>query len=373
MARIIPEYRTARPPGAQLPGSRMWCSRAREDRDLRCSTWPATASPIKTALPSCRESVRGSAAAAGRPTKMRYVSGQGLKPEAAGRLTAAGAVAAGGNRHGGSLRYRRPVRSAASTAVYHLPAAGAVARIAPLTSYAHVTRMATSVQVTRWLAESGYPAVEPLPVDQPLTSHQCVITFWQYIPQEGPEPSTADLGSLLRALHQLPPPLVALPAYQPLTSIGRAIQASQAIDDDDRSWLSGHHDRLLADYAHLVFELPAGLIHGDAWRGNLLRDGHRAVLADWDTVSTGPRETDLIPTLQAPRFGLPPAQRDAFITAYGRDVRGWDGYPVLRDIRELSTLSALLRDGSGSPPARRELLVRIRSLRTGDNAEWASF
>ena len=259
------------------------------------------------------------------------------------------------------------------TAVYHLPAAGAVARIAPLTSPAHLTQVATSVHVTRWLAASGFPAVEPLPVDQPLTSHRCVITFWKYLPQHGPDPSTADLGHLLRALHQLPPPPIPLPAYQPLTSIGRAIQASRAIDDDDRSWLSGHHDRLLANYARLAFELPAGVIHGDAWRGNLLRDGHIAVLADWDTVSTGPRETDLIPTLQASRFGLPSAQRDAFITAYGHDIRDWDGYQVLRDIRELSTLSALLRDGSVSPAARRELQARLRSLRTGDDVQWATF
>ena len=50
------------------------------------------------------------------------------------------------------------------------------------------------------------------------------------------------------------------------------------------------------------------MIHGDAWWGNLLRDGDRVVLADWDNVSTGPREIDLIPTLQAPRFGLPEAR-----------------------------------------------------------------
>jgi aminoglycoside phosphotransferase (APT) family kinase protein len=276
-------------------------------------------------------------------------------------------AAAGLSAHGASL-----IRLF-GTAVYHLPAAGAVARIAPLTSPAHLTQVATSVRVTRWLAASGYPAVEPLSVDQPVTSHQCVTTFWKYLPQHGPEPSTADLGYLLRALHQLPPPPTALPAYQPLTFVGHAIRASRAIDDDDRSWLLAHHDRLLASYASLAFELPAGLIHGDAWRGNLLRDGHRAVLADWDTVSTGPREIDLIPTLQAARFGLPPAQRGAFITAYGHDIRTWDGYQVLRDTRELSTLSALLRDGSVSSAARNELQARLRSIRTGDDAQWATF
>ena len=61
------------------------------------------------------------------------------------------------------------------------------------------------------------------------------------------------------------------------------------------------------------------MIHGDAYRGNLLRDGQRAMLADWDAVSTGLREIDLVPTLQASRFGLPVGERDAFI-AYGHDI-----------------------------------------------------
>lgn len=115
------------------------------------------------------------------------------------------------------------------------------------------------------------------------------------------------------------------------------------------------------------------MIHGDAWRGNLLRDQSRVVLADWDAVSTCPRETDLIPTLQAPRFGLPDCQRDAFIAAYGHDIRSWDGYPILREIRELSTLSALPRDGHADPAALRELHIRLRSLRTGDDRRWTAF
>jgi hypothetical protein len=88
---------------------------------------------------------------------------------------------------------------------------------------------------------------------------------------------------------------------------------------------------------------------------------------------TGPRETDLIPTLQAPRFGLPEDQRDAFIAAYGHDIRFWPGYPILRRIRELSTLSALLRDGHIDPAARQELQIRLRSLRTGDSQQWTAF
>jgi len=260
-----------------------------------------------------------------------------------------------------------------STVVYHLPAANAVARIAMVTSPQSVTRLETSVQVTRWLATSGFRAVEPLPVDQPVLSHGCAVTFWRYLPQHGPAPRPADLGHLLRELHSLSPPPFRLPAYRPLVSVRQAIEASHAISDEERAWLSVTCEQLLHQYDQLDFELPSGMIHGDAWWGNLLRDGGRVVLADWDNVSTGPREIDLIPTLQAPRFGLPAHERDAFIAAYGHDIRTWPGYPLLLRIRALSTTSALLRDAHRDPAARDQLQVRLTSLRTGDTRQWTTF
>ena len=260
-----------------------------------------------------------------------------------------------------------------ATAVYHLPSEDAVARIGAVTSPSSVTRLATSVRVARWLTETAFPTVEPLQVDQPVISHGCVVTFWRYVPQEGPPPDPADLAFLLRELHQLEPPPIPLPAYQPLVSVRRAIDASRVIDEEERGWLRTRCEQLQVAYCKLSFELPAGMIHGDAWRGNLLRDGHRVVLADWDTVCTGHREIDLIPTLPAPRFGLRETQCDAFVAGYGRDIRSWDGYPVLRDMRELSTLSAILRDGPTDAAARRELVIRLRSLRTGDDQQWTSF
>jgi len=260
-----------------------------------------------------------------------------------------------------------------STAVYQLPAARAVARIALATSPQSVERLATSVRVTRWLTETGFPAVEPLPVGQPVVTGGCAVTFWRYLPQHGPAPGVADLGHLLRRLHGLGLPPFPLPAYQPMMSVSRAIHDSQALTEEERTWLTGHCEQLLQAYHRLSFDLPEGMIHGDAWWGNLLRDGERVVLADWDNVSTGPREIDLIPTLQAPRFGLPGHERDAFIAAYGHDIRGWSGYPVLRDIRALSTMAALLRDAHLDSAARDQLHVRLTSLRTGDTRQWTTF
>jgi hypothetical protein len=59
--------------------------------------------------------------------------------------------------------------------------------------------------------------------------------------------------------------------------------------------------------------------------------------------------------------------------AYGRDIRAWEGYPVLHEMRELSSLSAILRDGHTDPAAKRELVIRLRSLRCGDDQRWTSF
>jgi hypothetical protein len=260
-----------------------------------------------------------------------------------------------------------------ATAVYHLPSADAVARIGLLTSPSSVARLATSVQVARWLTKTGFPTVEPLQVDQPVVSHGCVVTFWRYLPQLGPAPGAAELGLLLRQLHERDLPPVSLPSYQPLVSVRGAIGASQAINEEERAWLEGRCDQLVCAYGQLRFPLDTGIIHGDAWRGNLLRDGQRVVLADWDGVCTGHREIDLIPTLQAPRFGLREEERNAFIAAYGHDITSWEGYPVLRDMRELSTLSAILRDAHADALAERELRVRLTSLRSGDDEHWTSF
>jgi aminoglycoside phosphotransferase (APT) family kinase protein len=260
-----------------------------------------------------------------------------------------------------------------ATAVYHLPEADAVARVAPVTSIDTLTQLDTSVRVTRWFNDVGFPAVEPLPVDQPVTSRRCAVTFWRYLPQQGLAPRPADLGRLLRQLHTLAPPPVRLPTFQPLASVRQAIESSHAISEAERVWLSDRCEQLQNTYDRLTFALPIGTIHGDAYRGNLLRDQHRVVLADWDAVSDGPREIDLIPTLQASRFGLQANEREAFIGAYGQDIRAWAGYRTLHDIRELSTTTALLRDAHLDATRHQELRVRLRTLRTGDDRPWTAF
>ena len=86
-----------------------------------------------------------------------------------------------------------------------------------------------------------------------------------------------------------------------------------------------------------------------------------------------PGRVDLVPDAPGNPVRAPERQRDAFIAAYGHDIRTWDGYPVLREIRELSTITALLREGNANKVAQRELQIRLRSLHTGNDQQWTTF
>jgi hypothetical protein len=90
------------------------------------------------------------------------------------------------------------------------------------------------------------------------------------------------------------------------------------------------------------------------------------VLCDWDSVSVGPREWDLVPTHHGERFGLSAEDRAAFTEAYGFDLVGWPGFEVLRELRDLFTLGAYMRNAGVNPAARRELENRLASLQEGD-------
>jgi Ser/Thr protein kinase RdoA (MazF antagonist) len=129
-------------------------------------------------------------------------------------------------------------------------------------------------------------------------------------------------------------------------------------------------------YAALAFALPSGVVHGDANVGNVLRDRQgKGVLADLDDFCIGPREWDLVQTAQfSERFGWHTGDEyAAFVERYGFDVMAWSGYPVLREIRELSMVAWLagVEDDDGN---RVEFDKRMASLRTGTGFDqWRPF
>jgi aminoglycoside phosphotransferase (APT) family kinase protein len=260
-----------------------------------------------------------------------------------------------------------------ATAVYLLPRERIVVRArGPRTLNAAVR----TVALTRWLDRCGLPVAQPVASLEPVAVDEHVLTWWVHYPQR-PEwrPESGELGSILRRLHDLPPPPVSLPTYRPLASLIQTAAASTSMVAADKAWLKERIDILLEQYARLSFPLgPGGLLHGDAYPGNLLADGRLTRLGDWDEAARGPRELDLVNTYQGIRFGRREDELTRFANTYGFDPRTWNGFPVLREMRDLHTLGSFIRRADAlDQNASRQLAHRIATLRAGDQlARWDS-
>ena len=139
------------------------------------------------------------------------------------------------------------------------------------------------------------------------------------------------------------------------------------MDAEDRKFLQARCAELGEEFRRLEFALPPGPIHGDAWIGNLLTDRGQVVLADFESAAIGPREWDLLPTAVAvERYGLAEEQYRAFVNAYGFDVRSWEGYPVLREIRQINMTTWIMQNAGQSPQIAAEFKLRVSSLRERD-------
>ncbi|UGT58829.1 phosphotransferase family protein [Nocardia asteroides] len=264
-----------------------------------------------------------------------------------------------------------------SNAVYVLPEHGAVARIS--TGAADLARALRTRALTSALARNGFGATEPFPDAAPVVVDDHDVSFWTYYQQTPAQPAltSRELGSLLRQLHTTAvPDHVQLPRWIPLESLHAALTDSRAACEhlrvDERQRLLDMVGDVREEIAAIDWPLGDGLLHGDAWAGNLLwRNtgiGLAPILGDWDWASIGPLEVDLIPTWHAAiRFGRAQDWIDAFIREYGYDLRTFDrGFQALRRMRDLVQVSGPLRRASTSPDHAARLRQRVEGILSGD-------
>jgi hypothetical protein len=210
-----------------------------------------------------------------------------------------------------------------------------------------------------------------LPVDQPIVIDERIVTFWQAVGDEEVYGTPVEVAQLLVRLHALTPPAsVGLQPLRPFTRAGRRIKQNGWFSPADRSFLCERLTDLRARYSELSFVLPAGVIHGDASVGNVIRDrdGH-PVLIDLDGFAIGPREWDLVLTaMYYDSFGWHTSEEyEAFSETYDFDVMSWPGYPVLRDVRQFLMVTWLSQKADGDEQVATEVRKRIASLRSGDS------
>ena len=254
--------------------------------------------------------------------------------------------------------------------IYRLAAAPVVVRIARTLGALEDVRK--EIRVARWLEAEDFPAVrlaEETEGDALVVADQHPVTFWRYIRHRPPPPSEASLGALLRRLHDfVPPEWVRLPSFQPFSRVcDRLDAAPSAADPADVEFLRDLHDRLRDEYDSLSYAFPPSAVHGDAHLSNLLRDeSGTVIMLDFEAFGFGQREWDLTVTgVRNNGFDWMTAQEyQAFADAYGYDIHGWPGFPVLRAIREL-TMTTWLMQLVDDPEAAAEFHRRVDDIRAG--------
>ncbi|PRY45931.1 phosphotransferase family protein [Umezawaea tangerina] len=264
-----------------------------------------------------------------------------------------------------------------SNAVFELPAERLVVRIVGSMGLRH--RAAKVVRVATWLAEHDVPAVRLVTgIPQPIAVGEHLATLWHVVP-EHPKPARGldgrDLASVLRRWHALPAPTFELPGWAPLDDVRRRLADAEELSDQDRAFLEERCTALDERLADLRPVLPRGVLHGDAHLGNLIASPTGPVICDFDSTSVGPREWDLssLPVGVA-RFGHSPRWQRQLVRGYRFDVTRWDGFAVLRDVRELKLTTSALPILRSHPGVRAELRKRLDSLRRGDpTARWAPY
>jgi len=257
----------------------------------------------------------------------------------------------------------------ANNAVFQLARDPVVVRLVTLPSYVPRARLAVAAATV--FAEHDVPAIRLLSgAAQPVRAGDHVATVWQAVPPTGPPPGGADLAGLLRAVHAVPLPSRALPGWDPLADFDNRVRHTTTMAVADRDFLLCRSAELAAAVAELSFALPMAVLHGDAHLGNVIPGPQRPVLCDFDSCAVGPPEWDLTPVAVGNvRFDRPAAHQRDFIEIYGFDVRDWDGFEVLHDIRDLKLIAGVF-PRAGSPPAvEAEFDRRMASLRAGRRFE----
>lgn len=236
-------------------------------------------------------------------------------------------------------------------------------------------RAERELAVAYWLERTGVPAVRAAePEPRLVAGHP--VTLWHRLPDAVRPAGPEDLAVLLRRIHALPAPPFPLAARDLLGGVERWLRlAGDAIDPADAAYLRARRDAYAGEVAGLVPHLPPGPIHGDALPRNVHVGPDGPVLVDLETVSADLREHDLVVmALSRDRYGLPAESYEAFVTAYGWDVRDWEGCAVLRGARETASCAWVSQHAPTNPKALAEFRRRVNSLREGaSEVRWHPF
>ena len=248
-------------------------------------------------------------------------------------------------------------------AIFRL-SAGVIVRIARPGQLAAARR---EVAVARWMEQADIPAVQVTEPDaQPIDVDGRAVTFWQELPPHE-HGTPVQVARALRRLHVARPPAdLDLGTIQPFVRLADRIDRATTLAETDRSWLRDHLVELQRRWTERPAGLPEGVVHGDAWVGNVVstRAGE-VVFLDLERTSIGPPEWDLVHTaIKHSSFGwIGDDDYRAFSEEYGHDVTQWAGFELFRDIREFRMTCMAVQVAAENPDADEQTARRVECLR----------
>ncbi|NGM14227.1 aminoglycoside phosphotransferase family protein [Verrucosispora sp. CWR15] len=247
------------------------------------------------------------------------------------------------------------------------------------------------VRAMALLTKHEVPTVElDTSVEQPVVVNEWVATVWHYIPHPTRRPDPVELAEPLARLHAIAETPSFLPRWSPVATARRRLAGLASLPADEllftQQWASREVELSLDDLvarlqarcenleprvAAATWELPIGVVHGDAHVGNVLAGR----LCDFDSLAIGPREWDLVPLVHsAIRFGDPSEPYERFAAAYGFDLATSPSWPLLREVRELQLVTSVMDKLPGRPEVAQTLGHRLRTYLAGDNsAVWQRY
>lgn len=261
-------------------------------------------------------------------------------------------------------------------ALFHLPAEAIVVRIARTMDYWDDAQ--NEVSVSRWLAESQFPAARVCKIAQPVNVSDHPVTFWDYIDgREGEREDLPRLAALLSRLHKFPKPgTFNLPNEDILGRVRRRIEGA-SVSSADKDYLMQRFEDLQAEVSLLSYPLPPAPTHGDAHVGNLMIHDGRAILIDFERFTWGHPEWDLSMTATEYQTAgwWTKAEYSSFTEAYGYDIMSWtEGFPILRAVHEIKMTTWLMQNVDESLEIAREYENRMRTIRCEVNTDpWRPF
>jgi aminoglycoside phosphotransferase len=237
-----------------------------------------------------------------------------------------------------------------------------------------VDRMVVEATFARWATKAAVAVVALAGeiADQPVIGEFGAATFWPlYKPVAVDEVDMVWLGRSLADLHGrriLP----TLPKWDSKAWFRSTLAdlRSNRLDSPLVRDLERQGERILATATRLSDSVPAVAVHGDAFPDNVVADGDRLLLIDFELAHVGPAALDLSPTIVlARRFGFPRSSSDILLETYGRtDPALLDAMVEVMELRV--TCGAIGRYAGQHDVFRQELAVRVESLGDGGQARW---